>query len=432
MAFVLPKKQAAPALTPCQQKAVDAVESGENVCITGPAGTGKSFLLEYLKRRSKYGLDVAATTGIAALNVGGTTIHAWAGLGLGDQTADEILQNLESRVRVKRRIREAELLAIDEISMASADLLELLDEVMRKVRLKDDPFGGCQLVFFGDFLQLPPVNKSGNPTRFAFEASCWKGVKTVEMTTVVRQADTSFAEMLHRIRKGLHTPADVEILKSRVSAPRPADGFDPIRLFNTNRDVDLFNWDLLCSKCEGEGYEYEARDTGSEWMLARLRKDCIAPQRLTLRVGAQVMLLKNYFDLGVVNGSVGRVESFDPTGMPVVVFKNGIRWTAEKSTWELKQGGFVEATRQQIPLRLAWGITIHKSQGMTLELLEADLGKCFEQGQAYVALSRAKTLDGLFLSSFDSASIMAHPKALAFYEEKKGVDESPAACSNGA
>lgn len=413
-------------LTPDQSQAFDAAVKGRNVCLTGPAGTGKSFLLDQLRDQFKGGLDVTASTGIAALNVSGVTIHSWAGLGLGEDPVPYLISQILQRRKVVHRIRDCRRLAIDEISMVSDKLLATLHGVLSGIRDNRSPFGGIQMLFIGDFLQLPPVSRRGDPVGFAFACEEWEQaeVGVHELSTVVRQKEASFAKVLNKVRRGLVDDEVREVLLSRVGAQDPDPSVKPVRLQSTNEAADRINAaelhrlpdDLLCSA---------AQDSGDPRHVERLRRDCIAPEHLELKIGAQVMLLKNLDPgLGLVNGSLGVLESFDGVldgekNLPVVRFKNG-SFPIGTAVWELKAGREVLARREQFPLRLAWAITIHKSQGMTLDKLEANLSGAFAPpGMHYVAMSRARTLDGLFFSGLDVSKIRAHPDALAFYEKTR-------------
>lgn len=399
----------------------------ENVLVTGSAGTGKSTVLKALRTYfadAYLRLAVCGSTGIAAVNVGGLTIHTWAGLGLGEGTAASIANRIlhGTNRRALDNITGTNHLAIDEVSMIGGSLFEKMDKVFQLVRGNEKPFGGVQLILFGDFLQLPPVSKdNANPEKFAFQTDSWKraNIKLHMLTKVYRQADQEFAAALNSVRIGEASPAVSAILNSRYRAIDPNPEHPPVVLTTHNVDADNINGRRLAlieSKAEG----YTAKDEGTERALKILER-CLMPESLELKVGAQVMLCVNWDqERGLVNGSVGEVIGFSPWmrgQMPVVKFQNGITQDMEPWTWEIRENEVQIGSRTQVPLRLAWAITVHKSQGMTLDKVEVHLGKAFEYGQAYVALSRAKTKEGLFIASGSKKSIKAHPDAVRFYEQ---------------
>lgn len=402
----------------------------DNVLVTGSAGTGKSLLLRHARThfRDLYlKLGVVGSTGIAAVNVGGLTLHTWAGLGMGDEKAAKIVNRIlfDSNRRAFENITQTNHLAIDEISMIGGSLFEKVDEIFRAVRKRDEPFGGMQLILFGDFLQLPPVSKdNANREPFAFETQAWKDAKfkVHNLTKVFRQADQEFADVLNCVRRGDVTPKVSTILNECYRKKDPNPDIPPVILTTHNADADNINKRRL-AMIEAEGHGYNADDEGSE-RAKKILERCLMPASLDLKVGAQVMCCVNLdTERGIVNGALGKVVEF--TGafskMPIVKFNNGVTMTMEAVTWSIRENEKVIGSRTQIPLRLAWAITCHKSQGMTLDKVEVHLGKAFEYGQAYVALSRARTKEGLFIASGSKASIKAHPKAVNFYEAQEAA-----------
>ena len=381
-----------------QNAVISDIESGKNVLIT-------------------------ASTGIAAVNVGGLTIHSWAGLGLGKGSAMEIAQNMRSESHFK--IKDTPRLAIDEISMISAELFTKIDQVFQLVRGNRLPFGGMQMILLGDFLQLPPVIRNDSKELlprevFAFESPSWKQaeIRTCLLTKVFRQADAGFSSVLNQIRFGEITPGVSELLNSRFNAQDANPKLEPVIVHTHNADVDTINA-LRLAKVSGKEEIFESTDTGKPGPLAMLDKHCLAPKVLTLKIGAQVMLLCNIApEAGLANGSIGTVVGFsegDSGPLVKMFFNNGEVLNLGYAKWEILDGSTVVARRRQIPLRLTWAITAHKSQGMTLDKIQVFLAKCFEYGQSYVALSRARTAEGLFVASGTRKSIKAHPLAVDFY-----------------
>ncbi|MES2677972.1 MAG: PIF1 family ATP-dependent DNA helicase [Pseudomonadota bacterium] len=413
-----------------QKQAVYALEDGESIFISGSAGTGKSYLLQYLKANySDSGLHITASTGIAAVHVGGQTLHSWAAIGLGNLPAEQIIENLFSAKfsRVRRKLKLAKMLAIDEISMISAPVFDLINELLKAVRQDERPFGGLQLILFGDFLQLPPVNREGQldyDYQFCFQSRAWKELspKPIMLKTVFRQEDENFVKLLNNIRFGKVDEDDVITLKSRINLPEKISAIKPTILASHNSQVDAIN-QIELKKIPNNSQIFTAKFSGDSTKTDFLRKNCLAAEKLELKVGAQVMMLKNtYQKEGVINGSLGVVKEFSKkTNHPIVEFNNGALLTVSPEVWALekfdveKREIITEAEMTQVPLLLAWAITIHKSQGMTLDKVKCDLSKVFADGQIYVALSRVKTLEGLFIDALDFNRIRANQQIVEFY-----------------
>ena len=407
-------------LSESQNIAVNNILEGKNVFITGSAGTGKSYLLNYLKHKID-SIYLTATTGIAAVNIGGITLHSWAGLGIEDIPVEKIAQNILSvkGSNTRKRLLKTKVLAVDEISMLSMETFEKVDKLLRIVRGNDTPFGGIQLILFGDFFQLPPVNSDN----FCFESEVWQEaeIKTIVLKEIFRQKDERFIKLLNNIKNGIVDKEDLKILKSRYGIVSD-DIIKPTILSTHNYLVEKINVEKL-HNIPREEEVYVADFMGERKYIDILKKNCIAKETLTLKVGSQVMMLKNTYQKdGIINGSNGIVLGFSTKKRyPIVGFENGVEMTIGPENWEITKfdynTGELEtlAIMQQIPLILSWAITIHKSQGMTLDKVECDLKNSFADGQVYVALSRVRGLDGLYIKSFDINKIKANRKIINFY-----------------
>lgn len=470
-----------------QRGVIDLLKTGKSVFFTGSAGTGKSVLLRTaiqelrLKHKQLEKVAVTASTGLAACNIGGITLHSFAGVGLGRESVAEMVKKVKKNKKNVLKWTKTKVLIIDEISMVDADFYDKLEAVARKLRANEKPWGGIQIVATGDFFQLPPVPDQGKVARFAFEAERWKDLDaTIQLTTVFRQKDEDFVEMLNQMRTGMLTEKTIQNFKQLQRPLQHNDGIIPTELFPTRYEVDTANA-LRMRQLPGEVHTFDAEDSGSILDLgqrAKLLSNCMAPVRLDLKRGAQVMLIKNR-DEGLVNGSLGVIIGFmnektytyateggeaefdetvlrdspwtsdelaameqTPAGKrkllklksmevsaatqrvwPLVRFKspNGgqdMTQLMSPESWKIEQpNGDVQAARKQVPLILAYAISIHKAQGQTIERVKVDLGKVFEKGQAYVALSRAVSKEGLQVLRFDVKRVMAHPKVAAFYRE---------------
>eukprot|EP00741_Cyanophora_paradoxa_P013401 tig00020685_g12940.t1 len=432
-----------PELSDEQRYVVEQVLEGRNVFVTGSAGTGKSFLLrraiDVLRRERgmQASLAITAPTGIAATMLGGCTVHAWAGVGLGKESKETLASRVEGSRRALARWERTLVLVIDEVSMLDGDLFEKLDYIGRTVRRSGSgrPFGGIQLVLVGDFLQLPPVTVGSDVKRFAFETEAWAkaGMVNIELKRVFRQRDADFVAILNELRFGRVSPATAARLAacqrndpSGAGQAAAAGGngngsaakIETTRLFCRKANVEAENTGRLEAIRE-QAQTYAASDSGSEPYKSQLINNCPAPANLVLKKGAQVMLLQNLDQQnGLVNGSRGVVEEFRSVNglhIPHVKFLNQDIRGIEPHVWSVELDGVVLAQRKQIPLMLAWSMTIHKSQGMTIDSLEISLKGVFEYGQAYVALSRATSLETLRLLDFDPRCVRAHPRVLQFY-----------------
>jgi ATP-dependent DNA helicase PIF1 len=404
-------------LTEEQLDVITDLLAGRNMLITGEAGTGKSFLLHYLKefmdaRRIKFG--VCGSTGVAAVNVGGTTLHSWAGIGLADGPASNLVQNIRNNVPAYKRIRNTEVLCLDEISMISATLFEKLDKVFRMVREQNTPFGGLQLIMFGDMLQLPPVEGG-----FIFLSNAWReaDVRVRLLTKVFRQSDVEFSRALGKIRKGELDQPTKDFFNARANAVDPNPEILPVAITAKNSTADLINQRNL-DAIESELKTFQAVDKGGPAAL-RLLEKCLVPKELHVKIGARVMSLINIAELEVMNGTAGVVSSWSSAGYPNVLFDNGVEVLMEPVEREIMQDGKSIGSRFQIPLRLAWAVSAHKSQGCTLDKVEIHMGEAFEPGQTYVALSRVRTKEGLFIKSINGAMLTANPVAVKFYDESR-------------
>ncbi|XP_037959629.1 ATP-dependent DNA helicase PIF1 [Teleopsis dalmanni] len=404
-----------------QLEVLHACKSGKNVFFTGSAGTGKSFLLKkIISTLPPDGTVATASTGVAACLIGGVTLHAFAGIGTGESTLERCVQ-LASRSASAQGWRKCKVLIIDEISMVDGKFFEKMEYVARHIRRNDRPFGGIQLILCGDFLQLPPVVSkevlaSSQSQRFCFQSSTWeKCIQCVfELRNVHRQNDPEFIKILNHIRIG---HVNEEIAKRLLATSKQkieANGILATQLCSHTNDANSINESKL-ENLSGEKILFRAEDSDAS-MSKQLDSQVQAPSQLYLKLNAQVMLLKNInVNTGLVNGARGVVIRIEK-GIPVVRFKNNVEYICKHEKWSIKSVGGAIFSRRQIPLKLAWAFSIHKSQGLTLDCVEMSLSKVFEAGQAYVALSRAKSLDSLRVLDFDTKQVWANPQVLQFYK----------------
>jgi ATP-dependent DNA helicase PIF1 len=432
-----------------QKRAVYFAVTGKSFFLTGAGGTGKSYVIRSIvEALNREGKDVALTamTGCAALLLGkgAKTLHSWAGIGLGKESADIIVSKIKKSFKAKKNWLSMDCLIIDEVSMMTPDLLDKLDLIGRGVRknMNKRPFGGLQVILVGDMYQLPPVNKE-QENMFVFEAEVWKTViqDYVILNTVHRQSDPVFLKILEEARAGKLSQESIAILETRRNNSWKKLEIKPTLLFTRRADVEQINMTQL-KKCEGSDVTFKAKtvyspaafavhasDQEKAWATEKMDKNGAYVPELTLRVGAQVMLLTNKdVEHGLVNGSRGVIERFcdGPEPLPMVKFKNGEVIIIERASWASEDlEGF---NREQIPLRLAYAVTIHKAQGATLDCALIDIGgNTFEYGQAYVALSRVKSLDCLYIWDLAPNAFMVHPKVKTFFAELNHLPASTSA-----
>ncbi|WWD16729.1 hypothetical protein CI109_101160 [Kwoniella shandongensis] len=509
---VIQQSAADPPLSEQQSRILARILEGESFFFTGSAGTGKSVLLraiirtfkenekkeednveknwrDYLNddglgRGRKSGADVGAevkrwklgvtaSTGMAGVNIGGSTIHSWAGIGLGDLPAQKLYEKILRNKITSTRWRTTAALIIDEVSMIDATLFDKLEEIARKIRRDPRPFGGLQLILSGDFFQLPPVAKGSNTYAFAFEATSWPQIFNQEknnmmsLTRVFRQKEDRFVRVLEGMRRGMISDQDALMLKSLEREVKYEGGIEPVGLYPQKSEVATINaarlaalktpiqiflaWDV--PGITSSGYALDQPQA-----TASLDRNTIWPKELELKVGALVMLVTNMQDGVLVNGSTGVVVDFmtiadamaegvslpaaafggapDPnTAWPVVEFTPSKHASGKQSKRViipqmsvdvLNALGKPEATRHQVPLILAWALTIHKSQGQTIERVKIDLNKIFVEGQTYVAISRAVSLENLELKNFTADRVMAHKRVIEWarpLEQEQAAEE---------
>ena len=437
-----------------QQIAYDKYIKGDNIFVTGPGGSGKSMLIKKIYEHALENgkkIQVTALTGCATvlLNCNAKTIYSWAGIGLGNGPAETYVQEIYTKKKMVRKAwQETDVLIVDEVSMLSQKIFELLNTVGKAIRRSSLPFGGIQLIFCGDFYQLPPVgNKDDIESKnFCFESEVWDKTfpidNHIELIKIFRQTDQEYVDILNQIREGKIKNKTNVILSQMVG--REIDKsliIEPTKIYPIRSKVDAINrskMDMLTGNTVTYNMEFhrnlevtrrellvkaEFTEKDIQFELTNLSKNLMCDEKIHLKVGAQVMCIINVQsrsddsdELELCNGSQGIITSFcELTGLPIVKFNNGKTIMMMRHMWKSEKIPGIGVS--QIPIILAWAITIHKSQGTTMDVAEIDVGQdIFENGQTYVALSRVKSLSGLYLSGYNSNKIFIHTRAREFYE----------------
>jgi ATP-dependent DNA helicase PIF1 len=396
-----------------QKEALDILKTGRNVFLTGAAGSGKTYVLrEYISYLQSLdaSIGITASTGIAATHMGGVTIHSWSGIGVKDSLSKNELAEIAEKSHIKSKVRKASVLIIDEISMLHHYRLDLIDKVLREIKNSPEPFGGIQVVFCGDFFQLPPIKRAGEgEVFFAYRSEAWKNLKlkVCYLLEQHRQSDTEYLKVLNAVRENSVSEEIMKILETRFHQKAEADA---TKLYSHNKNVDSENETEL-SKISGQIHEYKMQERGRQSLVDMLKKSCLAPETLKLKLGAKVMFIKNNFEAGFVNGTLGTVIKCGYEEIKVKTISGNVI-DVERESWRIEEDGKSKAEIIQYPLRLAWAITVHKSQGMSLDSALVDLSSSFEKGMGYVALSRVRSLGGLFLLGLNNMALKVSEEVL--------------------
>jgi len=404
-------------LTHCQEKALDLLNKSENVFLTGVAGSGKSFLLShFLKDKNSKTHPVVASTGAAAVLVKGVTFHSYFGLGILEGGPEKTIQRALKDGRLKKRITNVDTIIIDEISMIPGVALEVAENICREIRKSVVPWGGIRIIAVGDFGQLPPVSLGGKAKDWAFQNHTWEktGFQVAYLKTIMRTTDEKFLKVLNFVRSGKMNFEVNEFLSSKVK--KPTDSFTGTILFSHRASVEDYNLKKL-EELKGDLLTFKTAYSGGAKFLEAMKKAAPVPDVLQLKVGALVMIRKNDPQGAYVNGSLGTVKSAKEGELRVELL-NGNTVKLEPETFSyMNAESEVVAAAENFPVNLAWATTIHKSQGVTLDAATIDLSRIFEAGQAYVALSRVKSSDGLFLSAWNPSAIRSSPEVQSFHNE---------------
>lgn len=398
---------------------------GNSVFLTGPPGAGKTYVLnEYIRRAKRQGKAVAVTasTGIAATHIGGTTIHSWSGLGVRESLSEWDRERLQATERLVKRYNATDVLVIDEVSMLHGKRLDMVDEACRLLRKDERPFGGLQVILVGDLFQLPPVNRGGEMIDFAHTSRAWQELapKICYITEQHRQENDGLLDLLNAMRRGdvneLH-----EVMLTERLGQKPSQEVVVTRLYAHNADVESINQKHLAA-IDSQTKMFVMQTKGAAAKVEQLTKSVLAPERLELKQGAEVMFVANNYAQGFANGSRGHVVEFRDN-LPVVELSNGRQIKVEPHTWTMEEDGRKKAEVSQLPLRLAWAITIHKSQGMSLDAAEIDLSRSFTPGMGYVALSRVRSLEGVYLGGINQMALAMHPTIFEFDTQLRQASE---------
>lgn len=398
-----------------QTQALEIMKTGANVFLTGEPGAGKTYVLnQYIDWLSACDIAVAVTasTGIAATHIGGITIHSWSGIGARDTLTQYDLDKITQSEKTVRRVKKAKVLVIDEISMLDGRVLDMVETVVRTVKQSGDAWGGMQVILVGDFFQLPPIAGRGEMSRFAFESRAWDSSRflTCYLTEQHRQEDELLLGLLSSIRKNDVDESHYTLLSEQTDIGY-AD-IEPTKLYTHNSDVDSMNSARL-AELDTEKATYKMESMGSKALLEGLVRNCLSPEVLELKREAMVMCTKNNFEVGYVNGTLGRIVDFDPDdAFPIIETSDGRTLKIVPQSWMIEEDGKIRAQITQVPLRLAWAITVHKSQGMSLDAAEIDLRNAFTYGQGYVALSRVRSLTGMKVIGLNSQALLVDPRVV--------------------
>ncbi len=406
-----------------QTQALTVMLSGAPVFLTGPPGAGKTYVLnQFVKRATKSGKTVAVTasTGIAATHIGGTTIHSWSGLGIRDFLGAKDKQQLANNSKLVKRYNATDVLVIDEVSMLHGHRLDMVNQVCKLLRKSTEPFGGIQVILVGDLFQLPPITRGSDESDFVHNSDAWEELdpKICYITEQHRQEKDGLLELLEAMRSGELEDFHHELLNERIGQ-KPTSSQPITKLFAHNVDIDTVNQRHL-DAIKNEVYQYKMNTKGPQAKVEQLRRSVLAPEILELKLGAEVMFVANSPSAGFVNGTRGQVVEFRDD-QPVIKLTNKRNIKVVPHSWKLEEDGKVRAEVSQLPLRLAWAITIHKSQGMSLDSAEVDLSKSFTPGMGYVALSRIRSINGLFLSGINAMALQMHPQIYEFDREIRNV-----------
>lgn len=395
-----------------QKEALKIMLAGGNVFLTGAPGAGKTYVLNQFIEQARdkgRGVAVTASTGIAASHLNGTTIHSWSGLGITENVSPDDLERMQYNSKLVKRIKRTDVLVIDEVSMLHGHRLDMVDTVCRHLRKSPMPFGGMQVILVGDLFQLPPVTRDSNDFDFAYLSEAWQNLnlKICYLTEQHRQAGSDLLlVILQAMRQNNVSRLHMAELRARIGKAA-APGEVVTKLYSHNVDVDTINAGHLAA-LKGKAKIFNMRSQGDNYRVQQLMKSVLAPLQLVLKVDAEVMFVANDFNVGFVNGTRGRVVKFNKAGEPIVRLANGRTIRVEPHSWTIKEDERLIAEVTQVPLRLAWAITIHKSQGMSLDAAEVDLSKAFMPSMGYVALSRVRSLEGLYLVGLNDMALTMH------------------------